>query len=268
MNEIICGIYQIENVTNHKKYIGKSIDIYKRWKDHKFLLNSNLHHNNHLQFSWNKYGEDLFEFSIVEVCNVADLNDKEKYYIMLFHTYDGRFGYNLTFGGDGEIPTQDTRQKMSISHIGLLGTEESKRKQSEKLSGKNNPMYGRYGERSPVYGRKQSQYEIQKMINTRWTEDKRKEQSINVQGKNNPMYGRYGSKNPASRRVMCIETGEIFETISLAAKWCGLKSQQMIGQVCLGKRKTAGTHPITGVKLHWKYVDDITNHFENNELAM
>ena len=30
-------------------------------------------------------------------------------------------------------------------------------------------------------------------------------------------------------KVVCLNTGEMFESISLAAKWCGLKSQQMIG---------------------------------------
>ena len=268
MNEVICGIYQIENLINHKKYIGKSVDIYRRWKHHKFLLNSNLHYNSHLQSSWNKYGEKNFKFTIIDICNELDLDDKEKYYIMFFNTYNDKFGYNLTFGGDGGIPTLETRQKMSKSHIGILGTEESKRKQSEKLSGEKNPMYGLRGENHPSYGRKKSQDEIQKMIDSRWTEEKRKENSIRVQGENNPMFGRCGSKNPESRPVICIETGEIFESISLAAKWCGLKSQQMIGQVCLGKRKSAGRHPITGKKLHWKYADDITNHFECNEFAM
>lgn len=29
--EKICGIYRIENLINHKSYIGQSVDIYKRW---------------------------------------------------------------------------------------------------------------------------------------------------------------------------------------------------------------------------------------------
>ena len=91
---------------------------------------------------------------------------------------------------------------------------------------------------------------------------------MKVSGVNNPMYGKYGSQNPAARTVMCIETGEIFETIKLAAKWCNLKSYQMIGQVCLGHRKSAGRHPVTGEKLHWKYADEITNHNEINDLAV
>jgi len=30
-----CGIYKIENKINHKKYIGQSIDIKRRWLSHK-----------------------------------------------------------------------------------------------------------------------------------------------------------------------------------------------------------------------------------------
>jgi len=30
-----CGIYKITNLTNQKCYIGQSVRIEKRWKDHK-----------------------------------------------------------------------------------------------------------------------------------------------------------------------------------------------------------------------------------------
>ena len=31
------GIYKIENLINHKKYIGQSIEIERRWINHKYL---------------------------------------------------------------------------------------------------------------------------------------------------------------------------------------------------------------------------------------
>ena len=129
-------------------------------------------------------------------------------------------------------------------------------------------MYGLYGELHPTYGIIKTPKQIQNMIDSRWTEEKKREHSLKVSGANNPMYGKYGSQNPAARTVICIETGEIFETIKFAAKWCNLKSYQMIGQVCLGHRKSAGKHPTTGEKLHWKYADEITNHNEINDLAV
>ena len=129
-------------------------------------------------------------------------------------------------------------------------------------------MYGFYGEAHPTYGIIKTSRQIQNMIDSRWTEEKRKEHSLKVSGVNNPMFGKCGSQNHESRAVICIETGEMFESMKLAAKWCKLKNSAMIGQVCLGHKKSAGKHPITGEKLHWKYADEITNHNEINDLAV
>ena len=45
--EKICGIYKIENLVNGKVYIGKSLDIYKRWNDHKWTSKTpnDVHYN-------------------------------------------------------------------------------------------------------------------------------------------------------------------------------------------------------------------------------
>lgn len=64
----ICGIYTITNKINGKLYLGSSIDINKRWHKHKTELRKKRHKNQHLQNSWNKYGEHNFDFIIVEKC--------------------------------------------------------------------------------------------------------------------------------------------------------------------------------------------------------
>ena len=270
MKEIICGIYCIENKLNRKKYVGQSIDIYSRWMQHRYELSNNCHHNSHLQNAWNKYGSENFEFYILEQCNESKLDEREKYWSELYNVYDYNMGYALrTAGQTGNFrASEETKIKMSRSHMGILGTKESKKKQSEKLKGKNNPMYGFYGEAHPTYGIIKTSIQIQNMIDSRWTEEKRKEHSLKVSGVNNPMFGKCGSQNHESRAVICIETGEMFESMKLAAKWCNLKNSAMIGQVCLGHKKSAGKHPITGEKLHWKYANEITNHNEINDLAV
>ena len=60
------GIYKIINKVNGKYYVGSSNDIKGRWCQHKGQLNNNKHSNPHLQYAWNKYGKDNFEFIIVE----------------------------------------------------------------------------------------------------------------------------------------------------------------------------------------------------------
>jgi hypothetical protein len=63
---IKSGIYKIINKVNGKYYVGRSQNIKKRWREHKNKLRNNKHFNEHLQSSWNSYGEQSFEFILVE----------------------------------------------------------------------------------------------------------------------------------------------------------------------------------------------------------
>lgn len=100
-NIMTIGIYKIENKINKKKYIGQSMNIEKRWKKHRYLLNSNKHHNQYLQNAWNKYKEKCFIFNIIEVCDPDIINDREQYWIDKFDSYNN--GYNLDKGGKGVL---------------------------------------------------------------------------------------------------------------------------------------------------------------------
>ena len=134
-----CGIYMIQNLVNGKMYIGQSVDIEKRWGEHRSGLRGNDHGNKHLQRSWNKYGEDNFEFTIICECAESQLNTMEEYYIFELMSYDERVGYNKTYGGEGCRPTEETRQKLSEAHTGKTLSEEHKKKISETLKGKPRP---------------------------------------------------------------------------------------------------------------------------------
>lgn len=117
-HEIICGIYGIKNLINNKMYIGQAIDIYRRWKEHTTDLNKGIHYNLHLQRSWNLYGQDNFEFLILEICSEDELNSKEMFYVEQFDAYKN--GYNQTCGGDGSLGykhSQDVIKKMTKIQI-------------------------------------------------------------------------------------------------------------------------------------------------------
>ena len=98
-----CGIYKIENKINGKIYIGQSLNIEERWKDHRNIgFNSNNKNYNYpLYKAFRKYGIDNFNFSIVEECSQKELNIKEIYWIKYYNSYCD--GYNQTMGGDGPI---------------------------------------------------------------------------------------------------------------------------------------------------------------------
>ena len=64
-----------------------------------------------------------------------------------------------------------------------------------------------------------------------------------------------GSKNHMAKKVKCITTNEIFNTMKEAGEKYNIKNTCNITQCCKGKRKSAGKHPITGKKLVWEYVE-------------
>ena len=62
-------IYKIENTKNKNCYVGSTTNFSRRKKDHLRILKENRHHCKYLQRAWNKYGEGLFTFEIVESFN-------------------------------------------------------------------------------------------------------------------------------------------------------------------------------------------------------
>ena len=75
------GIYAIINKRNNKKYIGESMDISRRWEEHKKDLNLNCHNNYKLQNDWNKFGEDNFEFRVLITLS-PNIDVMEKYILL------------------------------------------------------------------------------------------------------------------------------------------------------------------------------------------
>jgi len=98
-------IYKIINKINFKVYIGKTTrSLKERWKEHKISAEQNLPFP--LYRAINKYGAKNFFIKIIDYGkDKNDLNKKEINWIeshkSFIGKYGGRFGYNLTPGGDG-----------------------------------------------------------------------------------------------------------------------------------------------------------------------
>lgn len=89
------GIYQIINLKNGKRYVGKSKNLYRRKYQHLGELNSNKHNNKYLQNSYNKYGSNNFLFEVIEFCDINNLSNREYYWINHYQSYNRDKGYNI-----------------------------------------------------------------------------------------------------------------------------------------------------------------------------
>ena len=91
-------IYKIENTVNGKVYIGQTKDPERRKKEHFGGLKRNKHENPYLQSAWNKYGEDNFNFEVID--SGENYNQLEKYYIEKYKSNNSNYGYNILSGGE------------------------------------------------------------------------------------------------------------------------------------------------------------------------
>ena len=93
----VTGIYKITNLNNNMCYIGQAVDIASRWKEHaKCGLGIDTPAGNKLYAAMKSDGIWNFSWELLEKCDRIDLDEKEKYYISLYQSYE--FGYNSNKG--------------------------------------------------------------------------------------------------------------------------------------------------------------------------
>lgn len=143
---IMQAIYQIKNKTNNKIYIGSTNNINKRWNNHRCKLRKGEHENNYLQQAWNKYGEEVFEFSILEEVNDNNRIEREIYYLNETKCYEREVGYNFDKNPTdksgsknpfyGKKHSQEIKEKMKLAANNR--SEELKKSMGSKNKGQNN----------------------------------------------------------------------------------------------------------------------------------
>lgn len=156
-------IYKITNLINQKIYIGKTNNPKRRWYHHvrdskkpsdhprKFII----HH------AISKYGKDNFSFEIIDSDEDEKIIFQKEIDLIKYFKNLGEVLYNVTNGGEGVngyLPTEETRNKISLANKG-------------KLAGKNNPMFGQgdlvLGDKNPFYGKTHSEESKNKMSKMR-----------------------------------------------------------------------------------------------------
>lgn len=273
-----CGIYVITNTVNNKRYIGQSHNIQWRWWMHRYQLRRGTQINRHLQSAWNKYGEEAFTFSILELCPENKLNEREIYWIEYFQTTNNLFGYNIMSGGGASRarPMSDEARK----HI------------SDALKGKKKPA----GVGALISQRQKEYYKTHLPIKSRvvvllntgeyFDNAARAHESYpsaDISALHEQCKGKHLSCGksqdgqylvwaymedyllmdiadiekailaptlPKGRAVICTTTGERFDSIQAAADYYHMHASNI--SACFnGNQKHAGTHPVTGEKLSW-----------------
>lgn len=129
----IIGIYTITNTIDNKIYIGRSNDIRDRLTKHKSKLRGNRHPNEHLQNSWNKYGEENFIFEILEEYPIELIPSMELYWANLLNVHNRDYGYNKEpiIPIDGiKKHSDETKEKLRLANIGKKATTETRNKLS------------------------------------------------------------------------------------------------------------------------------------------
>ncbi len=115
-----CGIYGIKNLVNGKIYVGQSVQITHRMRQHLHNACTMDDKNTHLYNAMRLYGIESFEWFILENCSKDVLNERESFWINELDSTDREKGYNIKFYDDRNTENfpQETKDKISKALTG------------------------------------------------------------------------------------------------------------------------------------------------------
>ena len=230
------------NKINGKKYIGitKKDNVEHRWSNGKGYKGQVFYN------AIRKYGWDNFEHRILmHGLTLEQACRWECKLIEHYNTMDSQYGYNRTTGGRYTKYSEETRDKIRNSKLGNKNPMYGKTPWNKGMHG----MYpeetlkkmGSPKEKHPNWGKHLSKETKQKISDAQkgdkgfwWGYRKTDEEKAKVSGAN----------HPKSKKVLCIETQQIFGSTREANKFYNTTH---VAECCRGERKTAA-------KLHWKFI--------------
>lgn len=242
INKSYC-IYIHKNKINNKVYIGQTC----QKPEYRWNHGEGYKQQEYFYSAIQKYGWDSFEHIIVRNnLSLEEANYWEEYYIKQYNSRNKQYGYNISPGGNNHKLSEETKRKISIANTGHLVSEETRQKISMANKGKISFRKGtnltEQHKRSISEAKKGCKFSEKHLENLK-ASHQTDEFKIKMREKN-------------GRKVKCIETGQIFYSFQEAARWAGLTSGTGISDYLRGKQKSAGKHPVTKIKLHWKLIEE------------
>lgn len=116
MSTTTKAIYVITNSKNGKKYVGQTINPYKRWWQHKNSAKNHLD-DYPIHLAIQKYEEDNFTFEIIEW--TTDYDNREKELIEKLNTISPN-GYNISSGGSNNVMYGEDHPRNTLTEETIL----------------------------------------------------------------------------------------------------------------------------------------------------
>ena len=185
-------IYMIKNKKNGKIYIGQTIrPIKTRLEEHRTGRSSGCRsiYNAIKKHGWENFEKDWYE------CPDDDLNFYEEMLVALLGTLSPS-GYNLRGGGSGGKMSEETKQKNREAHLGKTHSEETKHKITE-----SSHLYGKVGEKHPMYGKTHSDESKQKMSESKKGDKHPKSKIVYQYDLDDNLVQTFGSGGEAGRHL-------------------------------------------------------------------
>lgn len=141
-----CGVYEIVNLINNKRYVGSSKDLKTRRANHF----SGRRSNPHMQWAMKKYGIENFVFNVLEYVQEEDLLRVEQFYIdtlnpeyNICRVAGSRLGASMSEEAKAKISkavkerviSDETRERLRQANLGKKASEETRKKLSEAHTG-------------------------------------------------------------------------------------------------------------------------------------
>lgn len=181
-------------------------------------------------------------------------NDKQDRYELTSEEYEEvkiSFSKMQSDRRTGSRASDDTRKKISLANVKRWGSQEARDKQSSKFIGRV------FSEES-----KEKMRESAKRTHSdeEWKMKMRKAnlgKIISEETRNNMSRAHIGKSvggdNPCAIAVYCPELNQTFDCVTDVER-AGYTSRSNVCACLSGRTKTAGKHPTTGERLHWKQI--------------